>query len=368
MKTVWLIFIFALSGVSYSQEGYETPIFEPNIYEGVLSNLFVNHQPSARAEAMGRGLVANNNGDFGGYYNPALTSLSKGFNFNYSYSQSDKEKPSLNYYCLSYSDENIGSIGIIAYYFSKPQSGFNHTDLSEKGNYDAIYTVNYSREIIKDYFAGVNLGVYHYSNHYYTWFGNERLILQDGVTLDLGLLKKFEIETEDNKQTFQIGTSIYNIANSKVTFYDYYKNSLPVTFRIGASHKLNIENGNHIGVPYPLEIFTNIEYEKIVNSEFHATFRMGEELSLWKILHLRAGYFYSTVHDGYREDESEFTCGAGLSIPLSKLLKMKNKLDLKIDYVRTDIDKHDRYFFYDYGSPFGTSYYLDDYGTFYNWG
>lgn len=364
MKTIWLFLLIISSNICYSQN-----VRDANIYEGILANLYVNHQPSEKGEAMGRGLVANSDGDYGSYYNPALTSLSKGLNFDYSYSQSDGVKPSLNYYGVSYSNKKIGSFGLSAYYFSKPlEEDYGFAAQRKHSYYDAIFTVNYSREVIQDFYAGVNLGVFHYYN-YYHWavaiMPGGNFFIDDGVTLDFGLLKKITVKTSDNEQIFQLAASITNFTNSKVISDEdnfINKEALPVTFRIGASHQLKIPNGIHLGVPYPLKIFTHIEYEKMVNSEFHGTFRIGEELSVWEILYMRVGYFYSSVHDGYRESESELTYGAGLSIPLSRLLKMKNEFDIKIDYVRTDIDKYARYYYS------GSAYYIDDYGIFYTLG
>lgn len=364
MKSIWLLLFIMFSNLCYSQY-----INDVNIYEGILANLYLNHQPSAKGEAMGRGLAANSDGSYGSYYNPALTSLSRGLNFDYSYSQSDRVKPSLNYYGVSYSNEKIGSFGLSAYNFSKPlEDDYGFAAQRKHSYYDAIFTLNYSREVVKDFYAGINFGVFHYYN-YYHWANatlpGGHFFIDDGVTLDLGLLKKFSLKTPKNEHTFQIAAALYNFTNSKVISDEgnfINKEALPVTLRIGASHQLKIPNGIHSGVPYPLQMFTHIEYDKMVNSEFHGTFRIGEELSVWEVLYLRVGYFYSSVHDGYRESESELTYGAGLSIPLSRLLKTKNKFDIKIDYVRTDIDKYERY-------NYNTSiYYNKDYGTFYTFG
>lgn len=364
MRTFWLFILFISSNICYTQY-----VRDVNIYEGILANLYVNHQPSAKGEAMGRGLVANSDGSYGSYYNPALTSLSKCLSFDYSYSQSDGVKPSLNYYGVSYSNEKIGSFGLSAYYFSKPlEDNYGFKEQRKHSYYDAIFTLNYSREVVKDFYAGVNLGVFHYYNYYhwaYAMLPGGNFFIDDGVTLDLGLLKKFTLKSSANEQTFQLAASITNFTNSKVISDEdnsINKEALPVTFRIGASHQLKIPNGIQSGFPYPLQIFTHIEYDKMVNSEFHGTFRIGEELSVWEILYLRVGYFYSSVHDGYKENESELTYGAGLNIPLSRLLKTKKNFDIKIDYVKTDIDKYSRY---NYNSSI---YYNADYGTFYKLG
>ncbi len=350
MKTIWLFIFILSSNISYAQY-----LRDANIYEGILANLYINHQPSAKGEAMGKGLVANSDGSYGSYFNPALTNLSKGLNFDYSYSQSEGVKPSLNYYGISYSNEKFGSIGVSAYYFSKPlddNPGF--VEQRKHSYYDAIFTVNYSKEVIKDFYAGVNLGVYHFYQYYYWLTANNpggNFFIADGVTLDLGLLKKFTLKTSANEQIFQLAASVTNFTNSKVVSDEggfVNKEALPVTFRIGGSHQLKIPDGVIKGVPYPVQFFTHFEYEKIINSEYYGTFKIGEELSLWAILYLRAGYFNSKMegNDGYFI--GEFTYGAGLSIPVNKLLKTKNELTLKIDYVGLNLKDYRRYDYNDY--------------------
>lgn len=147
MKTVWLFFFVILSNNLYSQETYEN-----NMYFGTLATLYVYHTPSAKAEAMGRGQVANNSGDYGAYYNPALTSLSSGVKFNYSYTEVGRAKPSLHYYEASYSNKKFGSIGLSAYHYSKDQQNiYAFKDKYSGGYYDAIYNLNYSREVLKGF-------------------------------------------------------------------------------------------------------------------------------------------------------------------------------------------------------------------------
>ena len=144
---LFLILILGLPNSSFPQETYDN-----NFYEGIFSNIYLNHHPNIRAEAMGRGLSASDNGDYAPLYNPALSSLTKGVKVNYSYSQQESEKPSLNYYEASYSNQKMGSIGLSAYYYSKsPLSGWFIEMQNHKSYYDALYTINYAREVSKDF-------------------------------------------------------------------------------------------------------------------------------------------------------------------------------------------------------------------------
>lgn len=346
MKTIWLILFILSTCISYSQETL------PEIkYYGTLAPLYINHSPSAKAEAMGKGLVANNNGDYGSYYNPALTSLSEGLNTNFSYIEVGGIKPSLSYYGASYSGKKLGSIGVTAYYFTKPQNRLYAYDEKYKGGYyDAIYTVNYSREIVKDFYAGVNLGIFHYSNYFYSFSDFDTPVIDDGATLDLGLLKKFELPTVATKQTIRLGTALYNITGSKVTNgyeSEIYKDPLPVIFRFGISHEIALTNIREVEFSF----FSHAEYENMLNSKYDIVYKLGEEFSINNIFHFRVGYYYSEVTDEYYYTgvsgyQSEFTGGIGLSLPINKILKMKNPLILKIDFSSIAPPDERKYFFY----------------------
>jgi len=349
MKIICLIFLSLISAAAYSQSEAEQ-----RRYRGVLSSLYLHHQPSAKGEAMGRGLVANYEGSFGSYYNPALTSLSKGINFDFSYSEADNIKPSLSYFGVSYSDEKLGSIGISAYYFSKPTEPYNsfRPRLLLK-HYDALFTVNYSREIVKDFYAGVNFGVFHFSQYFVDGLSYTYYNVYDGATLDIGLLKKFHISSTENKHILSFGTAVYNAANSQIPFEESeYKEPLPVVLRIGASHQLFFEGKDVKKSEYPLKIFTHIEIQKILNAEHDLTFKLGEEFTMWDILSVRAGYFLSKVHEEFfswspSEYDYEINFGAGINIPLQKLLKTKNPFNIKIDYTKTSITDFHSFYYYD---------------------
>lgn len=348
MKIIWLFLFALLSNQLYSQETYEN-----NMYFGTLATLFVYHTPSAKAEAMGRGQVANNNGDYGAYYNPALTSLSNGIKFNYSYTEVGRAKPSLHYYEVSYSNKKLGSIGLSAYHYSKDQQNiYAFKNKYSGGYYDAVYNLNYSREVYKGFYAGMNLGVFHYSNYIYNITGFPESAIDDGVTIDLGLLKKFEIISSSQKQIIQLGTALYNITNSKTsrTSRSYninFVNSLPVIFRIGASHQIEFKDKAALGESDLFSLFTHFEYEKIINSSFDAVFKIGEEISVREIFYLRAGYYYSEVGDNSYEGgyHSEFTAGAGVNIPVSKIFNFKNPLNLKIDVSSVGPPKEPKHFY-----------------------
>ncbi len=334
--------------------------YDNNIYRGILSDLYLNHQPYAKSEAMARGLVANSNGSFGSYYNPSLTSLNEGISFDYSYSQADAKKPSLNYYQLSYSKKKLGSIGVSAYYFSKaPESIYGFEEHKRGSYYDALYTINYSREVIKDMYAGINVGVYHFHHFYYQFFGMGypgNFAIHDGLTLDLGLLKKFTIEAADVKHTFQLGAAAYNITDSRVESnddYAIYTEPLPIIVRAGVSYQFKAYNaGSEIDA---FETFTHFEFEKTVNSVYPGVFKIGQEVSFADIFFFRGGILYRkkpesdySYYFGFTKQkyEPEFTAGFGVSIPIHKIFDIRNTLNLKVDYSTVDEGNINLYEYY----------------------
>lgn len=347
MKIISLCIIIFCSNISYSQLGHGK-----NIYYGALSDLYLNRQPSPKAEAMARGHVANTDGDFGSFYNPALTSLTKGINFNSSYSEPSKEKFSYNYLGLSYTNEKTGSLGISRYYWGKDDKNYRDSRVNGKV-YNAIYTINYSKEVVKDFFAGVNVGVYHVSYYPDAYIGirlgteYEYSVHDDGVTLDFGLLKKITLKNNLDKNlshTFQIGSSIYNITGSKVHYINYVpvEESLPVIFRIGGSYALKINDGGIKTSKEMISSFTHVEFEKVLNSDYDAVYKIGEELLIYEIIALRAGYCYTKIRDESGDDyywdimpktQSDFTLGIGFQIPINKIFSFTAPLTLKIDYV-----------------------------------
>lgn len=350
MKTILFILIILFVNSAFSQE-----VYEQNTYFGILSNLFINHQPNARSEALGRGLVAGNDGNFGSYYNPALTSLSKGFNFNFSYSESRNAKPSITAYNIFYSGEKLGSFGISANIFSKRELntyGFKAQN-RWKSYYDAIYNINYSREVVKDFFAGVNLGIFHFHN-YYEWIipsgymGN--FVIDDGLYLDAGVLKRFMVKHSDFEHIFQLAAACNNITDSKIITTDIgyeEREPIPVILKVGGSYQFALLNGQDRHKI--ISTFTQIEFEKTVNSELSHTLKFGQELTIYEVLSLRLGYFSSPQGGSDYDDSKKFTYGLGVNVPLNKILKTKKPLNIKLDYAGTDLDKVNRYgFVYDY--------------------
>lgn len=336
-----LIFFF-ISTCVYGQS-----IYNNDKYYGTLAELYLHRQPSPKAEAMGMGMAANNDEGFGADYNPALSSLGSGLNFNTSFSNPYylATESKFNYFGVSYSDKKLGSFGLSRYFWTLGEPTVITTETgAELGTVDtygtALYTLNYSRELTNNFFAGVNLGLAHI-NFPVSNPTTSTPEYKDALTIDIGLLKKIPLESSSKSLTQYItfGASGMNITSSSIksTYIgDENKNLLPVVIRLAGSYDVKIKGNGLIPGGNIFESLTHLEYRNVTNSDYYKTFSFGEELTLTDIFIARFGYFTQTVEEEsiYNVgNQSKFTYGAGVKIPLNKIFEMKNSLNLNLDYV-----------------------------------
>ncbi|MBN8570890.1 MAG: PorV/PorQ family protein [Ignavibacteria bacterium] len=346
MRPLSIVIFLIFSTNIFSQSSQYT-----SKYDGTLAELYLYRQPSAKAEAMGRGMVANNNADFGSYYNPALTSLGKGINFNSSYSTPYylATESKFNYLGISYSDEKLGSFGLSRYYWTLGEEIVYTTETGQEIltvdpdlNY-SLYTLNYSREIVKDFFAGINLGLVHLHFPQPITLANEIATPKDAFTADIGVIKRFNLESSAYKkvnQSIQLAGSVVNFTGSKITYNNNDGTSLlPIILRLGGSYNVKFKGGSIFPNSNLYESLTHIEYQNVTNSDYNKAFMIGEEFIFSDIFILRAGFFTQTVglETQYNEgSQSQFTYGAGIKLPLNYIFNMKNTLSLGIDYVNME--------------------------------
>jgi len=347
MKIIWRLFfiisvLFPFSS-SYSQstfysgEGYD-------VFNATLGDIYLYREPSPKADAMGRSGVAAVSNDFGSYYNPALTSLGKGITVNTSFSSHLylAEETSYNYFGVGYSDKKLGSFSISRYHWNLGEMILTDETGRETGRQDglgnSLYTLNYSREVINDFFAGVNIG------YIYSFFGKFTDYDATGkcYTLDFGLLKRINIPAVPNSNlihSVQLGASMYNVTGTKISYSDpNQKNPLPQILRLGASYNMKIKGGKLIPNSNLIETLTQFEYQKVTNSNYFSAFKLGQELTISEIFSIRAGYFTQSINNFNNPDynassQSSFTYGAGVKIPVNLIFDFKTPASLDIDYV-----------------------------------
>ena len=318
-------------------------------YNGVFPEFFLGRQPSARAEAMGRGLSAVTGDPLSYYYNPAGMASLKGLNLSGSFASPYYfyEEAKYNFFSASYKIDKYGTIGLSRDYFDYGYDNeFVITD--EYGNvigtetYDpelTCYRLTLSSEVIKDLFVGANLNFLHSGGNRELTVGNEIGGGNNDVFyFDLGAIKSFNIESKKLDHKFNIGTSLMNATFAEYSFSDADQGDpLPVIFRIGAAYNLSVDDKNISKKLKSYNVVANIEYEDLFNSKYYSGFHGGLEFTFLEIVALRAGYYTQDLNDQRTSENknklSEFTYGFGLNIPVRQLTDSKTPLEVKFDYI-----------------------------------
>lgn len=297
-------------------------------------NIYYGRQPSAKAEGMGKGFVANVSNDFGAFYNPASTSLTRGLTAAGSYSNryyTDKNA-NYNYQGLTYNFEKIGSFGLSRYYIG---SGLDRTD-NDNFHYN-LYTLNYSREVLDGFFAGANINIL--SAHHVAHVINSQYKSAEektALSFDFGLVKKFEFESSllNRKEELTLGASLINASGTKVSVY-YRDRDVPVIGRIGIGHSLNILKNNLVKNSHGFKIFTHAEFEKEFSGGRINMIKAGTDITLLDIVSLRGGFYHRFKQEN-TSAKTNLTYGAGLNIPVDKFFDGKYPVKINIDYVNLD--------------------------------
>jgi len=342
MKNFWLLFIFLIPAISYSQD---------NKYYDFLEELYFERQASPRAEAMGTGLAADNQNDFGALYNPALTSLEQGLKVNVSSSDKPRDYRNGDYssYNVSYNLKNIGSFGFSRYSFKFNETYYYGSGyLTGENLRHTIYTVNYSREIFKDFFAGINI-----NRVTPNALSPGGLVNESEYPIDIGLLKRFVISDSANKisHIVQLAGSLYNLNNVvyKYTHPSGYTDeySLPTMARVAASFNAVFHNNKFIKELNLFSLFFHVEYENTLNSMLRQNLKAGAEIAIMDILFFRAGALsFDDANENYWYEDYSYSkrgglsYGGGVKIPLNLIFKLKTPASIGVDYAKLKLDKY----------------------------
>ena len=198
-------------------------------YEGSFSSLFFYRQPSSKAEAMGRGLVAS--ADLDSYfYNPAgihgIDFIECKFNTSsplYFYEKARYYQAGFGY--------NLKNKLVISFNFNHLNYGYKSQIVTPEGlfigewtPYSSIYTVTMATSIFNKFLFGTNINyaVKNYQENSYKTF-----------YFDIGAMyiHRFNtILTSNNILT--IGASLINFTSSKIN-YSYVDEELPVISHLG---------------------------------------------------------------------------------------------------------------------------------------
>jgi hypothetical protein len=334
MKQLLILTAFLiLGGAAYAQN-----------YNDFAFEFFTQHQPNARAEAMGRGNGAVPGGSFQTYYNAAASSFTEGANAAYT-----KVDPAYimaeNWFYYNYgASYNTEKYGALAFNYLRYTYGtYKYNDPYEVGEQsfepvNEIFSINYSYKLKCGLALGVNANFFQF----------EMAPNADGNTFffDLGVLKKFAISEGLYKQNAYAGISYNNLLNQKaeteVSGYNQYEGAysytitdyLPSTLRVSGAYEIKYDPEGWALMPASL--IASAEYQDMLNSKYYTMIKFGAELTLFEIFKTRCG-FYTEGHNDLGNSENtdrlnEFTYGFGLSFPVYKLAPSV-PLEINADYV-----------------------------------
>ncbi len=305
-------------------------------YYGFLQETFFQRQPSARAEALGKGYSAMDGDLASVFFNPAGIAGIRGIEVNGSFATP--------YYSLENAQYHFISAGVKLHDYlvvALSRNSFNYgepitfTDLNGTELYTYVprnlnYTLTLASQPIKNLFLGLN------TNYLVLNPADQEVGV---VFLDFGAIKKFEwLQKNGARHSVNLGASLTNLNYSEI---DFGENSfippagLPVITRYGLNYQLT---SGRQGLVKKLKSFSFLwqgEYKMLLNSDFHAGFHTGAEFRLMEVLALRLGYYSEKLEDYGFPDMNKnrlraFTYGFGLQLPIGKLTRIP--LHVAFDY------------------------------------
>jgi hypothetical protein len=323
MKKVLLILFFAIPLFSFGQ--YQ---------DGFMQEFYFGRQPSARAEALGKG-YSSIDGDLATiFYNPAGTATLKGAEINTSFASPYYflEKAKYNFISAGYNVNPYLTIGISRNHYTMGEEVYLSDDMGNpisKGYAPttSLYSLNISSQPIKNLFIGLN-------SNYLLWKLFDESA--NSIYFDFGVIKKFEFAQKTTlNHTINIGASIKNLNYAKIKWDlngNEFEADLPVITRYGVNYQIQL-NKNWISESLnTFGLLVQADYQYLLNSDYHNGYNTGLELMFLEILSVRVGY-YQESQDDYdspalnANELSEFTYGLGLQIPLDKLTKIPLKIN-----------------------------------------
>lgn len=299
---------------------------------GFLQETYFGRQPSARAEAMGKGYCAIDGDLTSIFFNPAGISSINGFEIDGSFSSPCYLAPDAKYsfVSLGYKINNYLTIGLSRNKFILGKdiitTDVNGNSYGPYTPYNSNSILTLSSEPVKNLFFGLN-------TNYFTWHPLDKSAT--AIYFDFGVIKKFQFaQNKTIKHSINIGASITNLNYSKLTLNTYIGN-LPVITRYGANYQFTFDRHLLIDTLKTLGLLLQGEYKVLLNSQYNSGIHVGCEINVLEIISFRLGYYKEKEYDfnipTYNNNEiSAFTYGVGIQIPLYKLTKIP--LKVSFDY------------------------------------
>jgi hypothetical protein len=294
-------------------------------YNEFLMEMFFVRQPSARAEALGRGYVAIVGHPFSGFYNPASVGGIEGMSFYDSYGRASRLKEGARYMFWGGVFE-VGKYGVV---------GLSRYDLEYVKTRESVpdvclVTLSLCSALWKNVHLGFNV------NRICDYYPDE----EDAVAYwaDLGFLKSFGLGSHRGlARRLTVGGSVSNISNSTFEvlgqIYD-----LPSTLRLGSSFEMWWSSDYFLTRFRTLGLLIHTEYQDLLNSGYHTALRFGGEISLFEIAKIRLGHYRENL-DGetgtaHADRLKDTVSGLGIELPIDRISGRDVPILIRLDHVK----------------------------------
>ncbi|MFH1221180.1 MAG: hypothetical protein V1694_12105 [Candidatus Eisenbacteria bacterium] len=302
---------------------------------GVIDDLFFYRQPSARAEAMGKGGVAMVDDPSASFYNPASLGRMRGISISGSYGSPLYWFEDTKYIFLGSGVRvgRYGTVGISSYRVD--YGGFAEICSSGEEMEDfevALETLS----LATDRLYGLDIGM---NVNRIRMLGTCLREDPTGYSADIGVSRDLLLQAGSRaEQSLTFASSLYNVTDSKIDFSGDSE-ELPVIVRLGTAYNLTWFSKSFLPAFKTAQGLIHIEYQDLLNSKYYGALRIGGELRLLEMLALRLGYYRESRNDNddpenYKDALTDVTYGFGIEIPLEKMVAAKIPLRVKFDMTR----------------------------------
>lgn len=311
-------------------------------YDGVLSEIYLGRQPSARVEAMGKSLDLFSCDANASFFNPAVIARSKGTSFSTSYASPYYSTTKANYrnYALATSLGEYGAIAINRFNWNSGEKVVI-TDPSGNvtGRYESSQTItaiNYAKPVIENLLVGgsINLAQFKSNKTYNAW------------PVDLAAIQHFDLlQNDDLKAQMALGMTFFNIFKAKMSSESVVSNftqegELPQILKTGLSGRFDYLKNSLIPGLDLFNIILNAEYRSVLNSADRKAIIVGGELAVTELFFIRTGYYRETLNaSNAPENEdllNEVTYGFGVQLPVQELGIADLPLYIRFDYTQLE--------------------------------
>lgn len=331
-----LIYLFFLPCTTIAQNSTE--------YLGILQEIYLGRQPSARSEALGRCGVAMVENIYSAFYNPAGLSFSDGLLLSGSYADPfyGLRDANYNFIGIGYNLKNYGTIGLSRF-------RFNYGELEYNGNmyrdFISMFILSYAFKPIKDLSLGMNINLVQNKSFGKSFYAHNII-----YPVDIGILKIFQFSGKSEvRQKLFLGVSLFNINYAKIGYVTKeQKDALPVIFRLGASYQLSLYKEMFSSGLNTFSILFTLEYQDLFNSKYRTGLKAGTEVSFFEMFAFRLGYYRETLDDHGTSSNKDLlddvTFGFGFQLPLETITEKKIPLNFKFDMTTLQQPSYSRLF------------------------